>query len=647
MSTVGSYPVSNFSPTQYFLAYNPSSQTLERVLGSELVTAINGDAVYVRAVSTRAVAQTLDLEIGVILQTGGGTVAGDGGSGAFLVVATGEGDFAMNNGNELLALPRGSLAGSDLDGALVTDNGTVREIQDAITSRPVEFESFAAIMLEDLSGYDYAATTGFYGGWADTVAGPKGGAIYHRDGTTGTASTAYADNSGFYDANGDGFSVQTDRITPFMLGAAGDGVADDTDAINAAIDAAAAAAGGAQGAIVYFHTGTYLISSMITQPNRVALKGVNGRGTILKPRAGFSDAFMIEASNGTSSMFGATIEDMHIDARGFNMTGVVNSKAWQETCGLKRVVIQYDGTTKYGLHYTDGYGGAAYLPIRDVEIFSDSTASDAAGIQVDQISLVGGFILSVDGATIAGTSTNPIPNAVVIVNDTMTIKGLHIEYCDNGIDMRGSGSLSADTITGSVNAVVDLVTLSAGFTGRAVLQNMVPNGATGNILTDNKDGKHIDANEGMLSHYVSPECGFSAYVATDILNVTGVGTEYTIIFDTEVYDNRADYNNATGIFTARRAGKYDFKSSVKFNPTLSVTTCVIKLITSNRTYYLFRGDTDSIRDGSGACTITGSFDVDMDQSDTARITVTCSGLAGDTIDVLSDESFFQCHYIGR
>lgn len=225
MSTIGSYPVSNFSPTQYFLVYEPSSQTLKRVLGSELVTAINGDAVYVRAVSTRAVAQTLDLEIGVILQTGGGTVAGDGGSGAFLVVATGEGDFVMNNGNELLALPRGSLAGSDLDGALVTDNGTVREIQDAITSRPVEFESFAAIMLEDLSGYNYAATTGFYGGWAATVAGPKGGATYHRDGTTGTASTAYSDNSGFYDANGDGFRLAPGVPLNFhQFGAIADGV---------------------------------------------------------------------------------------------------------------------------------------------------------------------------------------------------------------------------------------------------------------------------------------------------------------------------------------------------------------------------------------------------------------------------------------
>ena len=85
--------------------------------------------------------------------------------------------------------------------------------------RQVMFESFAAIMLEDLSGYNAVATRGFYGGWASTTAGPKGGATYHRDGTTGTVSTAYSDNSGFYDANGDGFSLSLgDKVYAEMFG---------------------------------------------------------------------------------------------------------------------------------------------------------------------------------------------------------------------------------------------------------------------------------------------------------------------------------------------------------------------------------------------------------------------------------------------
>jgi hypothetical protein len=112
MSTVGSYPVSSFSPSQYFLIYNPSTQTLDRVLGSELVTYVTQNADYVRAVSTRAVAQTLDFDIGIIVQTGGDLLPGDGGQGTFLVVASGSGTYAMNNGNDLLLLPFGSLAGS-------------------------------------------------------------------------------------------------------------------------------------------------------------------------------------------------------------------------------------------------------------------------------------------------------------------------------------------------------------------------------------------------------------------------------------------------------------------------------------------------------------------------------------------------------
>jgi len=144
MSTVGSYPVSSFSPSQYFLIYNPSTQTLDRVLGSELVTYVTQNADYVRAVSTRAVAQTLDFDIGIIVQTGGDLLPGDGGQGTFLVVASGSGTYTMDNGNELLLLPFGSLAGSNLDDALVTDGISQVAIESAIERRGVLAASYGA-----------------------------------------------------------------------------------------------------------------------------------------------------------------------------------------------------------------------------------------------------------------------------------------------------------------------------------------------------------------------------------------------------------------------------------------------------------------------------------------------------------------------
>jgi len=313
MSTVGSYPVSSFSPSQYFLIYNPSTQTLDRVLGSELVTYVTQNADYVRAVSTRAVAQTLDFDIGIIVQTGGDLLPGDGGQGTFLVVASGSGTYAMNNGNDLLLLPFGSLAGSDLDGAIVTDNGVVRNIEDAITDRPVMFESFAAIMLEDLSGYNAVATRGFYGGWAATTAGPKGGATYHRDGTTGTASTAYSDNSGFYDANGDGFSISTEngRVHLSQLGAVGDNSTDDILAFEAAIALGVS--------LIEGDNLTYKITDRLTllAANSNITFDLNG-GTIAPNGAAVTNAFYIPSvGDGDAGVAGAT----NVTLRNLNTDG--------------------------------------------------------------------------------------------------------------------------------------------------------------------------------------------------------------------------------------------------------------------------------------------------------------------------------------
>lgn len=432
-------------------------------------------------------------------------------------------------------------------------------------------------------------------------------------------------------------------------GADNTGVADSAAAIQAAITAASQAVGGSTGAVVYFPTGTYLISETITLPNRVGLQGANGRGTTIKPHSTFADAYMFHAVNGTSSMFGSWMRDFQIDARGKNMTAVVWSQAWQETSGMERVTILFDGTTNYGFYYTDGFGGAAYLRLFDCEIFSDSTFATAAGVRVDQVSLSGGFVLDWDTGTITGTVANPLPIAIDIENDSLFAKILHCEYVDSMVTMHGVGGLSADTLTGSFNPVIDVITLDSTFTGAISLQNILPNGATGNIVTDNTpSARSISATStGILPSYSRDFSGFSAGLTAQIPNVTGNGLEYTIVFDDQIYDYKSEYDPATGIFTSKRSGKYLFTVSVKIAVTAGVTTYVVKLSTSNREYLLFRGDTDNIVDGSGTLTINGAVIADMDVNDTARVNIIVSGLAGNTVDVEPNETFFQGQWLTR
>ena len=49
---------------------------------------------------------------------------------------------------------------------------------------------------------------------------------------------------------------------------------------------------------------------------------------------------------------------------------------------------------------------------------------------------------------------------------------------------------------------------------------------------------------------------FNAYVGSDLLDVTGNGTTYTIIFNTKQHDTGSNFNTTTGAFTAPVTGRY-------------------------------------------------------------------------------------------
>ena len=438
-----------------------------------------------------------------------------------------------------------------------------------------------------------------------------------------------------------------DTVSVKDFGAVGDGTTDDTAAIQAAITYAASTINGAAGMEVFLPTGTYLISSRITLPNRVGLRGANGRGTVIKPHSSFADLYMFHAVNGTSSMFGSYLSDMYIDARGKNMTAVVWSQAWQETCGMYRVSMQFDGTTNYGVYLTDGYGGASFCHFDQCEIFADSTFATAAGILVDQISVVGGFMFNLTNTSITGSVANTLPSGIRMVNDSLILNTYHCEYVTNMVSMSGVGGLQANTITGSFNLVTNVIKLETGFTGRLSLNNIIPNGAT-NVVNDAATSRNIVAAQtGIVSSYDYPQIAFSAVVSSQIPNVTGNATEYPIVFNSETYDYTSNYNNATGVFTAPETGKYLLSTAVKITVGAAVTTYVAKISTSNRDYVFYRGDTDNIIDGSGTFTCAGSFVCDMDAADTARVTITISGLVANTVDVEATETFFQAHYLMR
>ena len=104
MSNLGSYPTRGFSESQKFLVKDPATGTASLVLGSDLVEYIRPSLNSVQSETTTDAAANTDYSVGTVVQTTGESAVGDGGGGVFLVVAGGDGDIPMFNGNDLLIL---------------------------------------------------------------------------------------------------------------------------------------------------------------------------------------------------------------------------------------------------------------------------------------------------------------------------------------------------------------------------------------------------------------------------------------------------------------------------------------------------------------------------------------------------------------
>lgn len=147
-----------------------------------------------------------------------------------------------------------------------------------------------------------------------------------------------------------------------------------------------------------------------------------------------------------------------------------------------------------------------------------------------------------------------------------------------------------------------------------------------------------------LGKYVATkQPAFLAYVNTAILNVTGDSTTYTIIFDTEVFDQDSNFNLGTSIFTAPITGNYQFTFTCHMVGGTVISSAIQILNTSNRGYrntgYASIGVTTSS---------SQSFSVlaDMDAADTVSFQINTTDSGGKVDDVAGVSSQMQNYVTG-
>jgi len=271
----------------------------------------------------------------------------------------------------------------------------------------------------------------------------------------------------------------------------------NTAALTAIIAEAAEAVSGASGATVVLPQGVGYTNAMVTLPNRVALRGQNGRGSIVKAASAHTGPWMFNAVNGTSSMFGSWLTDLHLDCNSVSGLGGIKAEAWQENSGLRRVIIQNFRTS--ALQVITGYGGASHCLLDNIEFFGSASGA-TYGIDLQQVSAVGGFMLQIRGATITGASGGLLTAGINVAKDSLIGSALHFEHCTNGIVLDGLGTSVLDGVTGA-STVTDVLEIASGFTGRITVLSAMPRGAT-NVINNVPTGETLVASTvGSIGHY--------------------------------------------------------------------------------------------------------------------------------------------------
>ena len=150
-------------------------------------------------------------------------------------------------------------------------------------------------------------------------------------------------------------------------------------------------------------------------------------------------------------------------------------------------------------------------------------------------------------------------------------------------------------------------------------------------------------------NYTNPlHPAFLVYNSSNNDNVIGtvVTGAVTVEFDTEVYDQAAEFNNTTDTLTATITGRYNLNITVTLSGLTTAATAIIVLfITSNATLQL-RWNLASF--GINRMPVVFAEMVDLDANDTVSVTAEVRGEATDVVDILGGanrDTIFSGHLV--
>jgi uncharacterized protein YjbI with pentapeptide repeats len=448
------------------------------------------------------------------------------------------------------------------------------------------------------------------------------------------------------------------------FGAIGNGIADDTAAIQAALDT---------GKAIYAPVGTYLISSTL----RLAADGQifygAGTGNVNEPArtiikwGGSAGGTMLSISNGTTENWqNCTIQDMFLNGNSLALTAVqgydstIAGGAWRN----RYVNLTISGLTGANNTAFDFGSGAFPNFAHDVEItgcFVIGAVRGVYGAGALHRFINTTFSSCTSGVSALAGSAWSFDNCVFSNSTQYDFTGSNIQIAnfsgcwfeDSGVGIYQAATAHSCNFSGcylqtnaaNVTKLMDMGNAAGNF---SIKGSYVPV-SSGSTLVTNINGNfdydvlasNVTIDSGYRSRtydFVRADNGvFAAGITNDQNNVTGDGTVVSLntVAYTEEYDTSNLFNAATGVFTAGLFGYYQFSGQIALGEVAAGhTSAYLTLVTSNDTYLLGAINPGAVRTNDNYVFLQGTVVVELQPTDTAYLEVVVSG-STKTVDILS------------
>ena len=224
--------------------------------------------------------------------------------------------------------------------------------------------------------------------------------------------------------------------------------------------------------------------------------------------------------------------------------------------------------------------------------------------------------------------------------------GLHIKTADSGASVdsyadelviEGSGN-SGLTIASGNSSEGSIYFADDGDTNKGRVVYYHASDSVSHWVNDLESLK-IDST-GAVTKPLQP--AFSVYLSSD---QDDMSSSTTLTYDTEIFDQNADFNTSTYTFTAPVTGRYCFSvNQLLKNVAADITYIRLKLVTSNRGYQEITTTPKMFDATSDYFPMSGTFLADMDASDTAYVQYIFYERSGTSVDAKSSADY--SHFSG-